>query len=244
MMQFFSQSDRGAVRENNEDSCFAGRVGRYTLLIVADGMGGASGGEVASASAVKTVCDFVGQRLKRNSSPGQILEVLRGAVQRANLDIMTLAAGDRKLDGMGTTIDVCAADGDSAYIAHVGDSRVYRIDKSGRAIRITRDHSLMEYMLETGVITREEAETHPQRHVITRALGTELHVEADTYITPFEKNDTLLLCSDGLTNMVSDEKIAEIVSAADSTEQAAKNLIDAANAAGGTDNITVVLARR
>ena len=102
----------------------------------------------------------------------------------------------------------------------------------------------MEYMLETGVITPEEAETHPQRHVITRALGTELNVEADTYITPFEKNETLLLCSDGLTNMVSEEKIAEITASAENTEQAANNLINAANAAGGTDNITVVLARK
>lgn len=244
MMQFFSQSDCGSVRENNEDSCFAGRVGRYTVLMVADGMGGASGGEIASAAAVKTVREFIEQKIKRSSSPGQILEIMRGAVHRANLDIMTVAAGDRKLDGMGTTVDVCVIDGSTAYIAHVGDSRVYRIDKSGKAVRITRDHSLIEYMLETGVITPEEAETHPQRHVITRALGTELNVEADTYITPFEKNETLLLCSDGLTNMVSEEKIAEITASAENTEQAAKSLINAANAAGGTDNITVVLARK
>ena len=169
---------------------------------------------------------------------------MRTAINKANEEVFLASASDKKLSGMGTTIDICVIAGASAYIAHVGDSRVYRISKTGKITQITNDHSLVQYLLENGTITKEEAQTHPQRNIITRALGTETSVEADTYISGFENGDNILLCSDGLTNMVSDERISAIVLSEDSPEKAVISLIAAANDAGGNDNITVVLAKK
>ena len=232
------------VRENNEDCFFARKIGDYTLLIVADGMGGHNGGEIASSEAVKVTSDYISQRLKKYLPPARICQILRGAVSRANLDVFTIASSDKNLCGMGTTVDICITDGSNAYIAHVGDSRVYKINKEKNAVQITRDHSLVEYMITSGQITRAEAANHPQRHMITRALGTDSSVEADTYIASVSSGDTVLLCTDGLSNMLSDGEIAQIVLENDDLNAAASALTDAANNKGGSDNITVVMYRK
>lgn len=234
----------GMIRQNNEDSFFARNIGDYTLLIVADGMGGHNGGEIASSEAVKVASDYISQRLKKHMTPSRICQILQGAVNRANMDIFTIASSDQNLSGMGTTVDVCVTDGSNAYIAHVGDSRVYKINNEKKAVQITRDHSLVEYMIATGQITRAEAENHPQRHMITRALGTDSSVEADTYVVSLSNGDTILLCTDGLSNMLNGKEIAQIVLKNDDLSVAASALTDAANNRGGFDNITVVMYRK
>lgn len=242
-MQFFSQSDCGKVRTNNEDNCYLSEEAFGLLMIVADGMGGHQAGEIASYRATRVAAEYIKINFPEKTAPYKILGVLRTAVKKANEEVFLASVSDNNLKGMGTTIDICVITGTHVYIAHVGDSRVYRISKEGEITQITSDHSLVQYLLENGTITQEEAQTHPQRNIITRALGTENSVETDTYISEFKDGDNILLCSDGLTNMVSDTAIAEIVLSESSPEKAVTALINAANDAGGSDNITAVLAR-
>jgi len=243
-MQFFSKTDCGKVRTNNEDNYYASEESFGLLMIVADGMGGHQAGEIASLQAVKTVTEHIKSNITEKAAPNKILDILRTAINKANEDVFTSASSDKKLNGMGTTIDICIIMGSTAYIAHVGDSRVYRISKSGKITQITRDHSLVQHLIENGTITEEEAKIHPQRNIITRALGTGSFVESDTYISKFEDGDNILLCSDGLTSMVADSIISEIIMSENSPEKAVNALIDAANNAGGNDNITAVIARK
>ena len=243
-MQFYKLTDCGIRRENNEDFCAAETILGYTVLIVADGMGGHNGGEVASRHAVETVMESIRKNIRKSSDSKEIYEIMRKAISCANSEILEMAQKEETLEGMGTTIDVCIADEVSAHIAHIGDSRVYKIDKDGVVSRITRDHSLIEYMLEAGTITPDEAAEHPQRNMITRALGTEEAVEADVYESPLHEGDILLLCSDGLTNMVSEEEVGLIVTASESVQEAAETLVKRANESGGMDNITVIVAKK
>lgn len=242
-MQFYPLSDCGKRRENNEDFCAAEYIKGYSVMMLADGMGGAASGEVASLGAVKTAMQHIKENLKENSEPAQILAVMRSALSAANSEILSLAKGNKKYSGMGTTADICIADEENAYIAHIGDSRVYKISDNNIEC-LTRDHTLMEYLISTGAITPEEALTHPQRHMITRALGTVENVDADTCITKIEKGTSLLLCSDGLTNMLSDSEIASIIENAATPKKASETLVQRANEEGGSDNITVIVAKK
>ncbi len=241
-MQFFSLSDLGKTRPNNEDFATTELYNDYAILILADGMGGHSGGEIASDIAVKSAMEYIKSKLEKNLSSKEILSVLREAVKKANEEVYKASENDKELFGMGTTIDICVIKEKDVFIAHVGDSRVYKITKKGEIEKITRDHSLVEYMVETGAITPEEAAHHPQKNIITRALGTNPLVEADTFTTQIDKSDKLLLCTDGLTNMVEEERIADLLSQSKSPDSAAKSLVEEANKKGGTDNITVIVA--
>lgn len=241
-MQFYSLTDRGMLRENNEDRCYAGKFGDYTLLIVADGMGGHLGGETASRKAIETVVSEVENALSKKMLPGQIMLLLSEVLEKANQEIIALSKMDSALVGMGTTCDICLIAKNTAYIAHIGDSRIYKLSKKDNFTRLTKDHSLVEYMIETGTITEEEALNHPQKNIILRALGTSPESEADISYEKLSPGDTLLMCSDGLTNMLTEEVIFEIISSKNTPEEKAKELVRRANEAGGADNITVVIA--
>jgi serine/threonine protein phosphatase PrpC len=227
----FAKTDTGRQRRSNEDSYFL----RSPLFAVADGMGGARAGEVAS----KLLVDTLEAGL---SDHGPDEERLADRVREANQRIHELAQRDADRAGMGTTATAAYVGEDSVSVAHVGDSRAYRM-RDGQLEQLTRDHSLVEELKRRGKLTEEEAEEHPQRSVITRALGPESRVKVDTLTVPARGGDVFLLCSDGLSGMVPEERIQEIVSGAASMEEAGRRLIEEANRAGGRDNITVVLFR-
>ncbi len=225
------RTDTGRQRRDNEDNAFA----RAPVFVVADGMGGAQAGEVASKIATETF----EQGLPDSGSPE---ERLAERVREANHQIYELSRSDRERAGMGTTLTAAYVDDTSVAIAHVGDSRAY-LFRDGTLERLTQDHSLVEELVRQGKLTPEQAAGHPQRSIITRALGPEASVEVDTWTYPVRAGDILLLCSDGLTTMISEERVAGILGEAGSLDGTAQSLIDAANEAGGRDNITVVLFR-
>jgi PPM family protein phosphatase len=224
-------TDTGRQRRDNEDSMYA----RAPVFVVADGMGGAQAGEVASRIAVEAF----EQGLPESGSPE---ERLADRVREANRRIHELSRSEHERAGMGTTLTAAYLDDAHLAIAHVGDSRAY-LYREGELHRLTQDHSLVGELVRRGKLTEEQAEEHPQRSIITRALGPEPSVQVDTWTYPVKGGDVLLLCSDGLTSMITEEKITQILGGTDSLEEAADRLIREANAAGGRDNITVVLSR-
>ena len=225
------RTDVGRQRTANEDSLFVSPP----LFAVADGMGGAKAGEVASAVAVEAV-----EAAGDSSEPTEAQ--LAGIVRDANRRIYDLAVADESRRGMGTTLTLAKVHGDDVSLAHVGDSRAYRM-RDGDLSQLTRDHSLVAELERSGQITAEAAEHHPQRSIITRALGPEPDVEVDTYTLAGRDGDLFLICSDGLTSMISDEEVGSILRSATSLDEAANALVRAANQSGGKDNITVILFR-
>ena len=225
------RTDTGRQRRGNEDSSFA----RAPLFVVADGMGGAQAGEVASRLAVDTFAQGL-------PDDGGAEERLATRVREANGVIYERAHSEQDLAGMGTTLTAAYLEDTHVAIAHVGDSRAY-LFRDGTLKRLTQDHSLVDELVREGKLTEEQAAEHPQRSIITRALGPEATVAVDTWRYPVRAGDVLLLCSDGLTSMISEQRITQILGENPSLESAADRLIDAANAAGGRDNITVVLFR-
>jgi serine/threonine protein phosphatase PrpC len=230
--EHFERTDTGRQRRGNEDAFYA----RAPLFAVADGMGGAQAGEVASHLAV----EVLEQGLP--DGDGSVEERLRARVREANARIMASAQADDARAGMGTTLTVAYVGEDDLTIAHVGDSRLYRL-RDGSFERLTDDHSLVEELVRQGKLTPEEADEHPQRSIITRALGAEEGVEADSHTLSGHDGDVYLICSDGLTSMIPEAHVAQILAEAPSLASAGRMLIDAANDAGGRDNITVVLFR-
>ena len=227
--QFGSRTDIGCVREQNEDSL----VVTPPLFVVADGMGGHSAGEVASEICVKTVAECAPKHADA--------EELGQAVEQANRDIITAALTGEGREGMGTTCTAAMLEADKLVIAQVGDSRAYLLH-GGKLSQITRDHSLMANMIESGQITPEEARFHPNRSVITRALGNDPDMVPDLYEIRVEAGDRLMLCSDGLTSMVEDADIEAVMNRVADPQRCAAALVNEAIAAGGTDNVTVVVA--
>jgi PPM family protein phosphatase len=205
------------------------------FFAVADGMGGAKAGEVASAMAAEA---FEGETDSDEPAEAQLSRILR----EANRRIYDLALSDDSHRGMGTTVTAAKVTGDDVSLGHVGDSRAYRL-RDGELEQLTRDHSLVAELERSGQITPEAAEHHPQRSIITRALGPEPDVQVDTYTLAGRPGDVYLICSDGLTSMISDEELGSILKSADDLEQAADSLVRAANQSGGKDNITVVMFR-
>ena len=233
VVEQYSLTDVGRQRNANEDALFASGAGG--VFAVADGMGGARAGEVAAKAAVEEIAvleqrDEVGER------------ALASVVEQANRRIHELSQGDESLAGMGTTMTTLAVGDGEIAIAHVGDSRAYRF-RSEELERLTHDHSLVDEMVRAGRLTPEEAEVHPQRSIITRALGPEPQVEVERMTYPARAGDVYLICSDGLTTMVADDDIAAILLGRSSLRQAGEQLVRVANEKGGRDNITVVLFR-
>ncbi len=231
IVEHVALTDTGRQRRGNEDSYFEAPP----LFAVADGMGGAQAGEVASHLAV----ECLGQGLGDGASTE---ERLARVAHAANARIHELSRRDRERAGMGTTLTAVRVDDDDLAVAHVGDSRLYRV-RHGELERLTRDHTLVQALIDQGKLDEVSAAVHPQRSVITRALGPEPAVEVDTQSVRLRDGDMFLLCSDGLTGMVDEETLGRIVSGSEGLREAGERLIDAANAAGGRDNITVVLFR-
>lgn len=230
-------TDVGRVRSNNQDSIgeFIQREPSLRLLVVADGMGGHRGGEVASQMAVEAVrAAFQGG----GDSPP---EVLRAALERANQQVNEASQRDRSLNGMGTTcVAMLFGRGGQAWVAHVGDSRAYRL-RGGQLTQLTDDHSIVGELVRMGRISAEEARTHPQRNEILRAIGTQETVAVDLEAVPVQPGDRFLLCSDGLYGMLTDAEIAEVLRG-EGPNDAARILVDRANERGGVDNISVQIA--
>ncbi len=231
IVEHVALTDTGRQRRGNEDSYFEAPP----LFAVADGMGGAQAGEVASHLAV----ECLGQGLPDGASTE---ERLARVAHAANAQIHELSRRDRERAGMGTTLTAVRVDDDDLAVAHVGDSRLYRV-RHGELERLTRDHTLVQALIDQGKLDEVSAAVHPQRSVITRALGPEPAVEVDTQSVRLRDGDVFLLCSDGLTGMVDEETLGRIVTGSQGMREAGERLIDAANAAGGRDNITVVLFR-
>jgi len=238
----------GRQRQHNEDSYLVEDAAR--LFLVADGMGGHAAGEIASRIAVDSVSEFIlhtkeddgtwphayDENYKRSTNR------LMAAVRMANTRVLEAMRKDARLRGMGTTIVACMADGNMMSVAHVGDSRAYLI-RDKQLSRITNDHSWVFEQVQAGMLTEAEAEKHPLRNVITRALGGALQVVPDASEIECQPGDVYLLCSDGLTGMVPEEEIQRIVTANDDLEAACQQLIEAANERGGLDNVTAVLVK-
>ncbi len=229
------RTDTGRQRRDNEDNAFV----RVPLFVVADGMGGAQAGEVASALAVE---EFRAGLPDADDDHPTAEQRLAARVRSANRRIYETAQLEREHSGMGTTLTAVYVEGSELAIAHVGDSRAYAW-RDGGLTRLTDDHSLVEELMRRGKLTPEQAAEHPQRSIITRALGIEPDVEVDTWSYPGRAGDVVLLCSDGLTSMIDEATIAHVLSSERDLERAGERLIHEANAAGGRDNITVVLFR-
>ena len=237
MLKTFSITDIGRKRKQNQDYVFTSEraIGNLpNLFIVADGMGGHKAGEYASKYTVETICNCIERSFEKNPTL-----ILQKAIEMANAHIRKKAGEDINLEGMGTTVVAATCLGRYLQVANVGDSRLYVVNEE--IVQITRDHSKVEEMVRMGVIDRESARNHPDKNIITRAIGASDNVEADFFTVELEEGDIVLMCSDGLTNMLEDKEIWEILNGQGELEEKARNLVEAANAHGGKDNIAVIL---
>lgn len=239
-MEAFASTDIGKVRDMNQDSYYIStQDDDVKLYIVADGMGGYKGGEIASRLAIESAKNYIRNNfadIKKEKE--QILDLIKNAIEYANMVVYERSKEIKELSGMGTTIDICLIHLNKVFIGHVGDSRVYRQRKDFFR-KLTVDHSYVEQLVKEGNITKEEAYNHPKKNMLTKALGCTAFVEPDVMVKGFLKDDILLMCSDGLTNMLKDEKISEIIKA--DPKMASQNLVKKANELGGYDNITAVI---
>ncbi len=239
-MRIVAKTDKGNVRDSNQDAYAVGEFSDEVVWsVVCDGMGGAAGGNIASALAVKVISDKINASYRDQMRDSSIKNMLDSALTAANIEVFDFAEAQPELRGMGTTV-VCAIVRDNqAYIAHAGDSRAYVIN-NGSIRQITTDHSMVQDLLLRGQITPEEAEHHPNKNIITRAVGVDKGIEIDFEQIDLDDEDTLLLCTDGLSNYVSNEEMLELMS--DGKHYAfADRLVKKANENGGGDNITVVV---
>lgn len=237
MLKTFSITDVGRKRQMNQDSVFSSEIAignLPNLFIVADGMGGHRAGDYASKCTVDTMKEVVGNSLENDP-----VAILREAIEEANRRIYVKSAEDAEYEGMGTTVVAATITGNILRIANVGDSRLYIINDEIK--QITKDHSLVEEMIRMGGLDRDAARIHPDKNIITRAVGVSEQVLVDFFTVELTKQDTILLCSDGLTNMLDDEEILMIVRGQRDVVEMAQQLVYMANERGGKDNISVVL---
>ncbi|MDY6313794.1 MAG: Stp1/IreP family PP2C-type Ser/Thr phosphatase [Clostridia bacterium] len=235
-MNIVSATDIGKVRKINEDSFEVFRAADFEVMVVADGMGGHNAGEVASAYAVKTIKEYITE----NAGKAEAAALLKGAIAKADSEILKKAGENAGYTEMGTTVVMALIKGFTVFFANVGDSRGYVMDKFGIK-QITADDSVVAELVRRGEITPDEAKTHPQRNIITQAVGTKGGIEPRVYRHVCKAGDTVLLCSDGLTNMLGDDEIFETVKRY-GAKSSAQKLIEFANDRGGADNITLTAA--
>ena len=236
-MKAFALTDVGKNRVTNQDYVYfsADAVGNLpNVFIVADGMGGHKAGDVASVTAVDSVLTSI-----RESTKTDVISIIEEAITRANDTLFNKAKNNTEWEGMGTTLVLATVTDNVVYVANVGDSRLYFLDDDIH--QITRDHSFVEEMVSIGEINKSEARTHAKKNIITRAIGVERKTNADFFEVEFSQGDRILMCSDGLTNMVEDEEIQNIIRSSDNLENAVHKLIDTANENGGKDNIAVLV---
>lgn len=241
MVQIGFKCNKGIVRENNEDACFV--IPSHDVYIVADGVGGNNSGEVASSTAVSEIAAFVNEKdLASCQSTEEIFHFFYEALENANNSIFQMGIENRANRGMATTAVIAYIKGDTGYVSNIGDSRAY-LFRDGRLNRITTDHTYVNELIRKGLITEEEAENHRQKNVITKALGTERLAEPDFYKVSLEKNDIMMLCSDGLHGEVPQEEIESILSRGAGMNDTCALLVEEAIRYGGRDNITVVCVK-
>lgn len=238
-MQIHAKTDKGKVRATNQDSVYINTLsGGAAFAIVCDGMGGANAGDVASKTAVEIISNYVTNSYSPVMNSDETVKLITNAVMSANIEIFDMSQKNDSLKGMGTTAVIAVARDDYAVICNVGDSRAYLVN--GELKQITRDHSMVQSLVESGKLLPEQAVNHPEKNVITRALGVEENVIADSYVIDFNDGDKILLCTDGMSNFVSGETILKTVKD-NEIDKATDLLIDEANYGGGKDNITVAL---
>ncbi|MBO4694162.1 MAG: Stp1/IreP family PP2C-type Ser/Thr phosphatase [Clostridia bacterium] len=238
-MQLFSKVDIGKVRLSNQDAADAFMIAEdVAFAVVCDGMGGANGGDIASSTAVKAISGYVKKSYVCNMSNEKKAQLLKNAVSSANYEINNLSKKDSALSGMGTTVVAAIVTERYAVVCHVGDSRAYLVNDS--IVQITKDHSVVQSLIEKGEITVNEAKSLPEKNIITRALGVESDVFSDISVVPVKSDDKLLLCTDGLTNFTEASDILKIFKQ-NQIENVAGLLVNAANSGGGGDNIAVVI---
>ena len=241
-MRAFAKTDVGKQRETNEDYYYISDVNDdIKVFILADGMGGYNGGEIASRLATTSALSYIKSNFENTpKDKDDILNLVKSAMEYANMVVYEKSKNEQELSEMGTTLEVCLIYNNKVYIGHVGDSRTYRIRKDFIR-KLTHDHSYVQKLVKDGTITEEEAENHPKKNMLMKALGCTAFVEPDVTVKGFIKDDIILMCSDGLTNMLSDEEIFEIIKTQGTLS--ADKLIEEANNKGGYDNVTAIVIR-
>ncbi len=244
-MNYFGMTDRGVVRKNNQDTflCEDIRLIDSVLLVVCDGMGGAKSGNIASAMAAQTFRDSLLENLNVFGDADALGRQMTAAAEIANNAVHEKSVNDPECTGMGTTLVAAIVNAEGAVVLNVGDSRAYKVSRKEGIEQITRDHSFVGEMLYRGDITKDEAKHHPNKNLITRAIGTSGSVETDTFYVSLKEGDRILLCSDGLSNMVDDEDLSREILKTDDMAECCDVLIKAAIAAGAHDNVTAALIR-
>ncbi len=239
-MRAFSKTDIGKLRKMNQDYIYVSpEDDSLKLYILADGMGGYNGGEIASRLAVESAKNYIKSYFSSiQLDKDSILQFLKETVDFTNKTVYQRAREEKDLEEMGTTLEICLIHSNRVYIAHVGDSRIYRIRKKFMR-KLTTDHSYVEKLVKDGTITKEQAFSHPKKNMLTQAVGCELEVHPEIIVKGFLKDDILLMCSDGLTNMVTENEIYDIIRT--DVEKANEILISRANEHGGIDNISVII---
>lgn len=238
-MRIFAKTDKGKVRSVNQDA-FAANVlsGGAAFAVVCDGMGGASAGDIASKTAVEIISQYVLASYNPSMTSDDIIKLLSNAIASANIEVYTLSKKDEQLNGMGTTAVAAIVREQQAVICNVGDSRAYLI--ADELKQLTRDHSVVQSLVESGKLSPEQAQIHPEKNVITRALGVEENVLTDSYCVDLGENDKILLCTDGLSNYANENSILRIVKD-NALDKITDLLIKEANNGGGRDNITAAI---
>lgn len=242
MIKAYVKSDKGKIREMNQDYYYISTsLDQIQLYILADGMGGYNGGEIASSLAVETAKKYIESNFDNiEKDKDSIIQLLASSMEYANMIVYEKSKENQELQGMGTTLEMCLIYNNKAYIGHIGDSRIYRI-RNVFIRKLTQDHSYVQKLVKEGTITKEQAAHHPQKNMLMKALGCNAFVEPDVMVKGFLKDDILIMCSDGLTNLVDQETIYKMAS--ENIERAPKKLVELANDRGGYDNITVIVIK-
>lgn len=241
-MRAFAKTDVGKARDMNQDYYYiSGPEDPLKIYILADGMGGYNGGEIASKLATTTALSYIQSNFENTPKEREdILKLVKSAMEYANMVVYEKSKEQKDLDGMGTTLEVCLIYNNKLYLGHIGDSRIYRL--RGEFFRkLTHDHSYVQKLVKDGTITQEEADHHPKKNMLMKALGCTAFVEPDVTVKGFIKDDIILICSDGLTNMVEEQEIYNILKKEGTL--AAEKLVEKANENGGYDNITAIVIR-
>ena len=240
-MKIYADTDVGRVRNANQDAFYISEENdNYKLCILADGMGGYTGGEVASRLACISAAEYIKQNFQNEKqyTKEELQELIKEAMQYSNRVVYEKSQEEQELEQMGTTVEICLIYSNRAYIGHIGDSRIYRI-RQGIMRKITLDHSYVQKLVKDGTITKEEAINHPKKNMLMKALGCEEFIEPDVMVKGFNPGDIILICSDGLTNMIAEAEIHNIIN--QDRENAVTKLIAKANELGGYDNITAII---
>lgn len=240
-MKIYAETDIGIVRSMNQDAYYISEENdNYKLCILADGMGGYTGGEIASRLACLSSAEYIKENFNSEKQQPKevIIEIIKKAMEYANQTVYAKSKESVDLEQMGTTLEVCLIYNNRVFIGHIGDSRIYRL-RQNIMRKLTTDHSYVQKLVKDGKITKEEAIHHPKKNMLMKALGCEEQIEPDVMVKGFNSGDIILICSDGLTNMISEQQIYNIIN--NDTQNATSNLIKKAKELGGYDNITVVI---